>query len=514
MRIRGLVFALRSHEDDPVNPTDLERFQHLLAARYPCIHIPTLEEDDALSLVRNAVANMPYALRLWSIVGGVRDGLVSDQPPIPETEHPAAALYYMTRQSEVSVNIMLDLAGHLRDERTQRLCRDAIRHCRETSSHLVLIDHQDELPPIIAAQALRLEITLPDEKELKDLIRDTLLQINFEGRVNTQISKGAYQAIIRNLAGLSRRQVRQIITETVAEDRKFDEADLNTVLARKRQLVHRGGLLEYVETLADMKQLGGMKRLKAWLESRRHALTDEAAAYGISAPRGVLMLGVQGAGKSYCAKAIATAWQRPLLRMDVGALYDRYVGESERRLRDALHQAEAMAPIILWIDEIEKAFASSASRSSDGGLSQRMFGSLLTWMQEHTAPVFLVATANDIEALPPEMLRKGRFDEVFFVDLPSEPTRREILAIHLSKRKRDPGKFDIAALASSAEGYSGAEIEQAILSALHDGFAAGREIDTSAIQKAMKSSPPLSVTMSERMLALRAWAQGRCVPAD
>ena len=509
-----LTFVPRRPKIHAVNPADLRRLQQLLTARYPCVFIPSLEEDEALAVVRNAVVNMPYVLRLWSIVGGVRDGLIAGPPPIPETEHPAAALYYFTRQTDVAVNIMLDLAPHLRDDRTLRLCRDAIQHCRDTSSHLILIDHQEELPTVIAAQALRLELSLPDEKELQELIRDTLKQINLEGRVNTQISKGAYQAIIRNLAGLSRRQVREIIPDTVAEGRKVDEADFANVLARKRQLIHRGGLLEYVETLANMRQLGGMKRLKAWLETRRHALTDEAAAYGISAPRGVLMLGVQGAGKSFCAKAIATAWQRPLLRMDVGALYDRYVGESERRLRDALRQTEVMAPVILWIDEIEKAFASSASRSTDGGLSQRMFGSLLTWMQEHTAPVFLVATANDIEALPPEMLRKGRFDEVFFIDLPSEETRREIFTIHLGKRKRDPHKFDIAALATSAEGYSGAEIEQAILSALHDGFAAGKEIDTARIQRALAASPPLSVTMAERIAALRVWADGRCVPAD
>jgi SpoVK/Ycf46/Vps4 family AAA+-type ATPase len=200
--------------------------------------------------------------------------------------------------------------------------------------------------------------------------------------------------------------------------------------------------------------------------------------------------------------------------MDVGALYDRYVGESERRLRDSLHQAEMMAPIILWIDEIEKAFASAASRSTDGGLSQRMFGTLLTWMQEHEEPVFLVATANDIEALPPELLRKGRFDEIFFVDLPRKETRTIILAIHLRKRKRDPGKFDLNALAEAAEGYSGAEIEQAVASALHDAFEAKAELDTERVLKALKTSPPLSVTMAERVAALREWAAGRCVPAD
>ena len=226
------------------------------------------------------------------------------------------------------------------------------------------------------------------------------------------------------------------------------------------------------------------------------------------------MLGVQGAGKSLCAKAIATAWQRPLLRMDVGALYDRYVGESERRLRDSLGQAEAMAPIVLWIDEIEKAFASAASQSTDGGLSKRMFGTLLTWMQEHTAPVFLVATANDIEALPPELLRKGRFDEIFFVDLPREDTRAQIFAIHIKKRRRDPDHFDLAHLAATAEGFSGAEIEQAVISALHEAFAQNTNLTTQHILHAVKTSPPLSVTMAEKVTALRHWAKTRCVPAD
>ena len=257
-----------------------------------------------------------------------------------------------------------------------------------------------------------------------------------------------------------------------------------------------------------------MNALKTWLRQRSDALTPEAKAFGLQPPKGVLLLGVQGAGKSLCAKAIATAWQRPLLRLDPGVLYDRYVGESERRLRSALRQAELMAPIILWIDEIEKGFASAASQSTDGGLSQRMFGTLLTWMQEHEAPVFLIATANNIDALPPELLRKGRFDEIFFVDLPTPPVRREIFAIHLRKRNRNPDDFDLEALAEGSPGYSGAEIEQAIIAALHGAFADSTEIDTPRILAAVAGSPPLSVTMAERIDHLRSWARSRCVPAD
>jgi SpoVK/Ycf46/Vps4 family AAA+-type ATPase len=226
------------------------------------------------------------------------------------------------------------------------------------------------------------------------------------------------------------------------------------------------------------------------------------------------MLGVQGAGKSLSAKAVATAWQRPLLRLDAGSLYDKFIGESERSLRAALRQAEMMSPVVLWIDEIEKGFASAAAHSADGGLSKRMFATLLTWMQERKAPVFLVATANDIEALPPELLRKGRFDEIFFVDLPGLEARHAILSVHLNKRKRDPKQFDLDTLAQVSEGFSGAEIEQAVISALYDAFSAKRELTTDDILSALKNSPPLSVTMAERVAALRDWAQGRCVPAD
>jgi SpoVK/Ycf46/Vps4 family AAA+-type ATPase len=263
-----------------------------------------------------------------------------------------------------------------------------------------------------------------------------------------------------------------------------------------------------------MDEIGGMRRLKFWLEQREESLSDEAAKFGIEPPRGVLMLGVQGSGKSLAAKAVATAWHRPLLRLDVGALYDKFIGESERRLREAFRQAEMMSPIILWIDEIEKAFASAASQSADGGLSKRMFGALLTWMQEHTTPVFIVATANDIDALPPELLRKGRFDEIFFVDLPDAEARRMIFSIHLKKRGRDPKKFDLDKLSAAAEGYSGAEIEQALLSAMQSAFSSRADVTSEAICDALANSPPLSKVMAERIGALRLWADGRCVPAD
>ena len=493
---------------------DRQRLEQLFRARHTCISIVTHEEEYALSLVRDTALAEGRHLAIWTVIRGVSDGLLSQSQPIRDTENPAAALYYLTTQQEPMLCVMLDLAEHLSDKRTLRILRDTIVHFRKTGSQLVLIDHNAELPPVIAAEATSMEISLPDEQELEEIVRDTLRRFHQEQRLEVDITRTQLRTVIRNLRGLTRRQAEQIILDTVADDKRFDASDINHILAAKRRALRSSGLLEYIEAPVDLSEIGGLARLKEWLAQRQNAVSEQATEYGLVAPRGVLMLGVQGAGKSLCAKAIATAWQRPLLRMDVGALYDRYVGESERRLRDALEQADMMAPIVLWIDEIEKAFASSASRSTDGGLSQRMFGSLLTWMQEHQASVFLVATANDIEALPPELLRKGRFDEIFFVDLPDKQTRKEIFAIHLNKRKRDPAKFDLDALAAAADGFSGAEIEQAVISAMHEAFSNKRELATQDVLDVVAASPPLSVTMAEHVNALRAWAKSRCMPAN
>jgi ATP-dependent 26S proteasome regulatory subunit len=377
----------------------------------------------------------------------------------------------------------------------------------------VMLDPAEDLPPAVASVATRFEVGFPDERELESLVRQTVRRAKEEQNIEVHLTKDDLDAVVRNLAGLDRRQARQVILDVICDDCRFDATDIPHILAQKRRAVGAGPL-EYVEAPVSIDEIGGLKKLKQWLAARQNCLSETAAEFGLPAPRGVLMLGVQGAGKSLSAKAVATAWQRPLLRLDAGNLYDRYIGESEKRLRDALHQAERMAPVVVWIDEIEKGFASAASHSSDGGLSKRMFGTLLTWMQEHTAPVFLVATANDIAALPPELLRKGRFDEIFFVDLPGLEARHAILAVHLKKRKRDPKTFDLDTLAEASGGYSGAEIEQAIVSALHEAYESKTPLTTEHVLASLKGSPPLSVTMAERIAELRQWAEGRCVPAD
>lgn len=495
---------------------DFERFKQIVKSCYCCISIVTNEERYALDIVRTSAEDFKRDMWIWSVAEGVRDGLslLEDGPVIAGTDKPEAGLANLIGSKPGAICVTLDLAEYLRNGKALRILRDMIDRFEKQGNTLVMIDSSDKLPDVIKSYARPFEISFPDEKELKEIVQKTLRRYHSKKPIEIGITSDGLETLVRNLRGLTRRQARRIIIDTVVEDQRFDDNDINVVIASKRRMIQRGGLLEYVRAPLNLSEIGGMKNLKRWLKNRKNAFSSDAEKFGITAPRGVLMLGVQGAGKSLCAKAIATAWHQPLLRLDPGTLYASFIGESEHNLRQALKQTEMMSPVILWIDEIEKAFASAASRSADGGLSQRMFGSLLTWLQEHEAPVFVVATANDIEALPPELLRKGRFDEIFFVDLPKPNVRMEIFAIHLKKRNREPEKFDLDKLADASEGYSGAEIEQAIISALHEAYAHDSDLDTKRILSALKTSPPLSVTMAESVQNLLAWARGRCVPAD
>jgi ATP-dependent 26S proteasome regulatory subunit len=494
-----------------------DQLRQAFRAGHRVVRIATPEEDEALSHVRTVAMHLNLPAVQWSATRGLRDAIVAG-PGEDDTAVAEAGLKRMLRMDDAPrLYITQDLLPHLDHPGTLRAWRDLVARLTrdaDAAGRLVMIDPVPDAPAVVEAFSTLLEPPLPAPAEIESIVRRTLRRLHRESPIQVDLSRTALDTIIRTLSGLSRRQIESILTEVVAEDRRLDEQDIRRLLAAKRRALRTEGVLEFVEAPASLDRVGGLKTLKAWLRQRAACFAPEAADFGLVPPRGVLLLGVQGAGKSLCAKAIATAWNRALLRLDAGALYDRYIGESERRLRQAFHQAELMAPVVLWIDEIEKAFASAGSHASDGGLSRRMFGSLLTWMQEHRAPVFLVATANDIESLPPELLRKGRFDEIFFIDLPDRATRREIFAIHLERRGRPPADFDLDALADAAEGFSGAEIEQAIIAALYRAFEQSATLDTATLLQAVRSSPPLSVTMRERLEALRAWGRARCTPAD
>lgn len=493
---------------------DASRFRQYVSARNRMIRVVSGEERECIEMAVEAALSMNLRPYTWTVTAGITPAWAQGEKPINETMHPAAALTYArTKLDGPAMVILLDLADHLGEPATLRALRDVYELYaggERGPSCIVMIDHKDAVPAVIGASSVRYEISAPGDEEIGDLIKETIQSHMRERPVQATVTRELFDQFVLNLRGLTRRQVRQVITQCILDDRALSEKDLVTIQRSKRKLLEDAGVLDFVESPASLDDIGGLANMKNWLRKREALFSSKSE----KPPRGVLLLGVQGAGKSLAAKAIATAWKRPLMRLDAGELYNKYVGETERNLRDALRQAEAMAPVVLWIDEIEKGFASASSTSNDGGTSRRMFGSLLTWMQEHKSHVFLVATANDIEALPPELLRKGRFDEIFFVHLPTEGVREVIFRIHLRKRGYEPDLFDVAKLADMSRGFSGAEIEQAIVSAHIDASFAKTHMTGAMIEEVLQNSPPLSVTMAEKIAALREWSKGRCVPAD
>jgi SpoVK/Ycf46/Vps4 family AAA+-type ATPase len=372
------------------------------------------------------------------------------------------------------------------------------------------------LPPDARQLTVPFDVGWPDEEELKQVVRDTFQdaqQRSFE-QIESKLTKRELETMVQTLRGLTADEAARVVRGVIFDDNVLDGSDLQRIVDAKRSRLGSMGCLESIAADVSPDEIGGLNNLKRWLNQRRGGFSPHAREFGLEPPRGMLLLGVQGCGKSLCAKVVASAWRMPLMRMDPGVLYQKFIGESEARLREALNQAESMAPAVLWIDEIEKAFASATSDSADGGLSQRMFGTLLSWMQDHHHPIFLIATANNIAQLPPELMRKGRFDEIFFVDLPGEAERETIFSVHLRKRRRDKSQFDIVQCVAATQGFSGAEIEQAIISGLYAAFAEKSEFTTEHILAAVKATQPLSVVMKEHVENLRTWAHGRCVMAD
>ncbi len=492
--------------------TDRERFATLLRARHPLITVATGDEDRVVEAIVGAAVDSARRIHTWTVVRGIFEGVFDvDHGAVAGTEQAGAGLRWCWQAGGGQVFLFLDLSPHLGNDVVLRALRELVSRAATLGSTVVLVDPGDVLPDVIMRESVAFAPALPDDQEIIAVVRATLTRLKLDKPLAVDLTQEQTRAAVRALRGLSRSQVRRLVADAMAADDRFDASDVAGLGAARSRLLGRGSLLETV--IGAPADLAGGARLKQWLELRRQAIEAPAAA-GCAAPRGVLLLGVPGSGKSLCARAVATWWNRPLLRIDVGSLYNQFVGESERRLRDALRQAEAMAPAVLWIDEIEKAFASAAAQSTDGGLSQRMFGCLLTWMQEHQAPVFMVATANDIEALPPELLRKGRFDEIFFVDLPTAAVRREIARIHLERRRADPAAFDLEAIAMASQGCTGADIEAAVVSALLAAGAGHRAVVTADVLTALGESAPISLLMHERIAALRAWARGRCRFAD
>jgi MoxR-like ATPase len=494
-----------------------EELKLLIRSRHPLVAMETPDEERATQLIRRVAEDMRFMLFEWSATTGLRRRLPGTGGMISGTQAPRAALGHACDAEAAALYVFKDLAGHLGDPVLVRTLRDVQTSFSRRQCTLFLIDLPSALPEPVRRLAVPFDVKWPSGRELEQVIRETFgearLLHNLD--VQQQLSPDQFDQLVRALRGLSRNEATRVVSAAIFDDYRLDANDLPRIIEAKRRILAGAGLLESipVDDVAP-EDLGGLARLKAWLARRRGGFSAKARHFGLTPPRGILLLGVQGGGKSLCAKIVASDWELPLLRLDPGVLYQRYVGESESRLRRALSQAEVMAPCVLWVDEIEKAFASASSESADGGLSQRMFGTMLAWMQDRRQPIFLVATANDVSRLPPELLRKGRFDEVFFVDLPTPKAREMIFAIHLRKRGRDPARFDLARLAAAADGFSGAEIEQAVISALYAAYSAEQELTQDLLLDEITQTRPLSVLMAERVADLRSWAAERCVPAD
>lgn len=488
---------------------DLKDLELILRTASPLIAVETREELRAVDLFRRAAQRDARMLFRWTVVDGLAR-LDADQPPQRMLAKPEQVLAHIRASRTGGLYLLLDVHPYLDDPVTVRLLREIALQRGAPASTLVLVGPNLAIPDELRDYTARLELRLPDLAAIRALIEDEAADWGRRHQRRVQAKSAVLDALARNLTGLTEADVRRLARNAIHDDGALTDDDLPALAEAKYRLLDQGSVLSFELETARMADVAGLARLKGWLEMRRSVFLADAPPAGLDAPKGVLLLGVQGAGKSLAAKACAGAFAVPLLRLDFATLYDKYYGETERKLREALTTAGQMAPCVLWIDEIEKGLATD----SDGGPSRRVLGTLLTWMAERDAPVFLVATANDVSALPPELLRKGRFDEIFFVDLPAPAVRAEIFAIHLRKRGRAPEDFRLQDLALAAEGFSGAEIEQAVVASLYAAHARGAPLATDDLLAELGRTRPLSVLMAEKIAHLRAWAADRTVPAD
>lgn len=396
-----------------------------------------------------------------------------------------------------------------------RRIRDVAHQLRDSYKTIVIVSPRLRLAAELEKDVTVLEFDLPDVGDLGRLLDRVIEDVKDNPKLHIDLEPEGRERLLHAAKGLTIREAENVFAKTLVLDGRIDAQDIDVVFSEKEQIIKKGGLLEYYESVEEFSNVAGLENLKEWLKKRTLAFSERASEFGLPAPKGLLLLGVQGCGKSLCAKAMSSLWRLPLLRFDMGRMFGSLVGSSEDNVRRAIRTSEGVAPCILWVDEIDKAFAGSqGSAQTDGGTTARVFGTFLTWLSEKTAPVFVIATANDISCLPPELLRKGRLDEIFFVDLPSPAERRDVLRIHLGKRGRDPAVFDLETLATQSDGFSGAEIEEAIIAGLFDSFSEGMPLDTSVLLRSLKATVPLSKTMSEELNRLRTWAHGRARPAS
>jgi hypothetical protein len=481
----------------------------LIRSFHSLIVVETVEEERVRAILTEVAATLELPFFEWSVTSGFRRGYGL---ATGNTHDSLAVLKHIAEMTGDAVYLLKDLGPHLSRPEVSRALRELAEKMAHTRSAIVLTGEPVELPRDLERMAIRFDLQLPDEAERRAVVRNVVDAMKARQAVHVDMSREDVQQLVSALAGLTLQQTRRVIAQAILADGRLSRLDIERVVRLKGEIIEQSGVLEFFPVQENSFELGGFGRLKEWLSHARIGFSDEARAVNLHPPKGVLFVGVQGCGKSLAAKFIAREWQLPLLKLDAGRLYEKYVGESEKNFRRATQLAEAMAPVVLWVDELEKAFASGTSADADGGLSQRLFASFLTWLQEKKQGVFVVGAANDLERMPPELLRKGRFDEIFFVDLPSRAERETIFGIHLGIRRQVPAMFDLAALAEASDGFSGAEIEQAVIAALYRSLHAREPLTTERLTEALRATVPLSVSRGEDIARIRERARGRFTP--
>ena len=491
---------------------DANELKHILDSRIPLVVIDTFEEKKALDVLLGVANDHGKDLFRWSVTDGLTKLNFGPQLVARGSEHNNAedALKHIKSQTQPGVYAFCDLHPFLTDQpQVVRLLKDIALNHFAVPHTLVLLSYQMRVPPELTRYSVSFTLSLPSDDKIMSIIREEAKDWSERHRgARVKTDNLTLKKLVNNLQGMSADDVRRLVRSAIWNDEALSDEDLPRINKAKFALLDMEGVMSFEQQTENFSQVGGLNNLKRWLLARREAFTRDDAQK--DRPKGILLLGVQGSGKSLAAKAVAGLWGLALLRLDVGALYNKYHGETERNLREALKLADAMSPCVLWLDEIEKGMSQG---NSDNGTSQRLLGTLLTWMAERKTRVFIVATSNDISQLPPELIRKGRLDEIFFVDLPDLDVRKDIFVIHLNKRNCLAQQFDVQQLAIASEGFSGSEIEQAIVAALYSAESEGKLLDTATLLQELAATSPLSKVMAEQIAQLRAWAAERTIPA-
>lgn len=558
-------------------PDGLDRLKVLINSSTPIVVMETSEETRAVNLVRAACSDLNMAIFEWSIADGlVRSGsnapaevqrpsvqAPTDASPgwsrvntgtlaqphtvlspggresdrltravmssmgsesaaaagnntIYNTREPVQALANMEAMTVEAVFILKDFHRHIDDPVVVRRLRDVGQKFSANRRTVIITAPEFTVPAELSKLVEYFDLPLPDRDRLREIVHDTFTRLSKTYSLKLQLDAAGVDAMSANLRGLTEEEADRAISQALVARYALCPETITDVLEAKKQLLRHSGMLEFIDASENMATIGGLENLKRWLAQRRGAWEDAAREFGLEPPHGVIILGVQGCGKSLCARAVAGEWKIPLVKFDTSAVYDKFIGETEKRIRKVFQVAEGLAPCVLWIDELEKVFAGSGpdSASADAGVSSRLLASFLSWMQDRKAPVFVAATCNNVTVLPPELIRKGRFDELFFVDLPNQTERKQILSIQLARRKRNPADFDLDKVAAAAKGYSGAEIDAGVQGALYAAYSEKKQLTTQSLIDALSGTVPLSTTRAEEIAELRAWAGTRAVPAS